>query len=94
VSQPKKGYFCSMFIRKKNPSDVISVQIIDKSSDKYHVVKTIGNGSDTSDIEKLYQQGKKWLLAYLGERDIFAGHTRKKKRNKLQKRCCPILEIF
>ncbi|GHV36666.1 hypothetical protein FACS1894180_2700 [Bacteroidia bacterium] len=67
-----------MFIRKKkNPSCVVSVQVIDKSGGRYHVVKTVGSSSDASEIENLYQQGKKWLSAYLGERDMFAEHTQK-----------------
>jgi len=36
-----------MFIRKKkNPSGVISIQIIDKSLGKYKVIRTIGSSSD------------------------------------------------
>ncbi|GHS99773.1 hypothetical protein FACS189421_10840 [Bacteroidia bacterium] len=61
-----------MFIRKKkNPSGFVSVQVIDKNGGKYRVIKTIGSSSDSVEIEKLYQQGKKWLSAYLGERDMF-----------------------
>ncbi|GHT54003.1 hypothetical protein FACS189451_08390 [Bacteroidia bacterium] len=64
-----------MFIRKKkNSSGVVSVQVIDKSSGKYQVIKTVGSSSDPHEIEKLYQQGKKWLSVYLGERDMFAEH--------------------
>jgi hypothetical protein len=48
---------------------------IEKSRDRYHVIKTIGSSSDAIEIENLYQQGKKWLSAYLGERDVFAKHT-------------------
>jgi transposase len=62
-----------MFIRKKkNPSGVVSVQIIDKSNGKYRVIKTVGSSSYAEEIETLYRQGKKWLSAHLGERDIFA----------------------
>ena len=61
-----------MFVRrKKNPSGVISVQVIDKSKGTYRVVKTIGSSSDSSTIETLYQQGKNWISAYLGEQDLF-----------------------
>lgn len=61
-----------MFVRKKkNPSGIISIQIIDKSKGRYQVIKTIGSSSDASTIESLYQQGKKWLSSYLGEQDIF-----------------------
>jgi hypothetical protein len=55
-----------MFIRKKkNPSSVIIVQIIDKGTGKYHVDRTVGSSSAISEIAKLYQQGRKWLSAYL-----------------------------
>lgn len=44
-----------MFIRKKkNKSGSVSVQIIDKSSGKYKVVKTIGSSNDLKDIEKMH----------------------------------------
>jgi transposase len=66
-----------MFVRKKkNPSGIISIQIIDKSKGQYHVVKTIGSSSDASTIESLYVQGKKWLSNYLGEQDIFDVHNK------------------
>src|SRR5690554_49397 len=61
-----------MFVRrKKNPSGVVSIQIIDKSKRTYRVVKTIGSSSDFSTIETLYQQGRKWISTYLGEQDLF-----------------------
>ena len=61
-----------MFVRrKKNPSGVVSIQIIDKSKGTYRVVKTIGSSSDFLTIETLYQQGKKWISTYLGEQDLF-----------------------
>src|SRR5438309_5331384 len=46
-----------MFVRKKkNASGVISVQVIDKSSGKYKVLKTIGCSSDPLEIDQLYRQ--------------------------------------
>jgi transposase len=46
-----------MFVRKKkNKSGVISIQIIDKSSGKYRVIKTIGSSADATEIEQLYQK--------------------------------------
>lgn len=72
MSQPKKSISLNMFIRKKkNPSGVVSVQIIDKSRGAYRVVKTIGSSSDTATIESLYQKGKKWISAYSREQDVF-----------------------
>lgn len=64
--------FAGMFVRKKkNPSGVVSVQIIDKHKGRYRVVKTIGSSSDLTIVETFYQQGKKWISRYLGEQDIF-----------------------
>ncbi|GHV54634.1 transposase [Bacteroidia bacterium] len=73
-----------MFIRKKkNPSGVVSVQVIGKSNGKYQVIKTVGSSSDAIEIERLYQQGKKWLSAYLGERDMFAEHTQEEEEKQV-----------
>jgi hypothetical protein len=48
-----------MFVRKKpNKSGVISIQVIDKSSGKYKLIKTIGSSSDPKIVEQLYKQGK------------------------------------
>jgi hypothetical protein len=39
----KKNYFCSMFVcKKKNPSGVVSVQVINKSKGKYRVIQNSG----------------------------------------------------
>jgi transposase len=66
-----------MFVRKKkNPSGIVSVQIIDKSRGRYHVVKTIGSSSEISEIESLYHQGKRWISMHLGEQDIFEAHDK------------------
>ncbi|MDR1371928.1 MAG: hypothetical protein LBJ17_02210 [Dysgonamonadaceae bacterium] len=35
-----------MYAKKKNPSGVVSVQVIDKSGGKYRVFKTVGSSSD------------------------------------------------
>ncbi len=72
-----------MFIRKKkNPSGVVSVQIIDKSRNSYKVFKTIGSSSDSAEIDKLFEQGQKWLAAHCGKRDMFqeAGRQREEKQ--------------
>lgn len=46
-----------MFVRKKkNKSGVISIQVIDKSSGKYKVIKTIGSSADAAEIEQLYKE--------------------------------------
>jgi hypothetical protein len=62
-----------MFVRKKkNPSGVVSIQIIDKSRGKYKLVRTIGSRSDILEIENLYNQGKKWISSQTGAIDMFS----------------------
>lgn len=62
-----------MFVRrKKNPSGVISVQVIDKSQRAYKVIKTIGSSSDPVEVLRLYSEGKKWIANKTGVRDMFA----------------------
>ena len=60
-----------MFIRKKkNKSGSISVQVIDKSTGKYRVLKTIGSSKDSKIIESLVIKGKEWIKSYSGQLDI------------------------
>lgn len=59
---------CIMFIRKKpNPSGITSVQIIDKSLDKYRVVQTVGSSSDPDEIEQLVKKGKEMISRMHGQ---------------------------
>ena len=54
--------FVIMFYRnKKNKSGVISVQVIDKSSGSYKVVKTMGSSADANEIQKLQVQAQQWI---------------------------------
>ena len=56
-----------MFVRsKKNKSGVVSVQVIDKSSGKYKLAKTIGSSSINSDVQKLIKQGHQWIKNHSG----------------------------
>jgi transposase len=51
-----------MFVRKKkNASGKVSIQVIDKRSGKYSVIKTIGCSDDPVEISVLFQQAKKWI---------------------------------
>jgi len=60
-----------MFVRKKkNKSGVVSIQVIDKSSGKYKLIKTIGSSSDIEEIEQLYKKGKEFVQTYNGQRTI------------------------
>jgi transposase len=71
------GIFTGMFVRKKkNPSGIVSVQIIDKSKGRYCVIKTIGSSADVPTIKNLYLQGKQWISSHLGEQDIFGAHDK------------------
>lgn len=75
-----------MFLRKKkNPSGIISIQVIDKSKGKYRVCKTIGSSSDAAEIEALYQQGKKWIMSACGNRDMFSEYDRMQEEEQLTK---------
>ncbi len=69
-----------MYVRKKNnKSGLISIQVIDKSSGKYKVIKTIGSSSNVQKVEGLFRQGQQWIkeqseqieLDLYGQRDIF-----------------------
>jgi len=56
-----------MFIRqKKNKSGVISIQIIDKSSGRYKVLKTIGSSSNNLNITELVTEAEIWIKKHSG----------------------------
>lgn len=60
-----------MFVReKKNPSGVASVQIIDKSSGKYRMIKTIGSSSDPNEVARLFREGEAWIKSRIGQTEI------------------------
>jgi transposase len=60
-----------MYVRKKrNESGIISVQVIDKSSGRYRVIRTIGSSSDPQKVETLYLQGLEWISGYAGQRQF------------------------
>lgn len=68
-----------MFVRKKkNKSGSVSIQIIDKSTGKYRVVKTVGSSSDPDQIDFLWKKAHyvipeltgQTTLALLPEEDI------------------------
>jgi len=57
-------YLYTMFVRKKrNKSGVISIQIIDKSTGKYKLLKTIGKYIESGHIKA---EGKKYYLTRKG----------------------------
>jgi hypothetical protein len=70
-----------MYVRKKkNKSGIISIQIIDKSSGKYKVIKTIGSSNNSLELGSLLSQGKQWIkkqseqleLDLHGQKELFS----------------------
>ncbi len=60
-----------MFVRKKvNKSGVISVQIIDKSSGRYKVIKTIGSSIDSQELSNLVLRAKEFISTMIGLQEI------------------------
>lgn len=65
-----------MFIRRlKNRSTTWSVQIIDKSSGKYKVFKTIGSASSESEVQVLLQLAKQELDKIRRQPEIFISES-------------------
>jgi len=64
-----------MFVRKKrNKSGVISIQIIDKSTGKYKLIKTIGSSDNSNEVDRLYQEGLDYVKHFQGQQTInFSG---------------------
>lgn len=51
-----------MFVRqKKNKSGVVSIQVIDKSSGKYKLLKTIGSSNNLKEIEKFVAEARNYI---------------------------------
>jgi hypothetical protein len=72
-----------MFVRKKkNPSGVISIQIIDKNQKKYQVIKTIGSSQDPNEVSVLFNQGKKWIATHWVKATCLRFRHRKPKKSK------------
>ncbi len=60
-----------MFVRKKpNKSGITSVQVIEKSSGKYRVIKTIGSSSDDEQINRFVEEGKRYIQQSGGVQEI------------------------
>ncbi len=56
-----------MFVRKKkNKSGKISIQVIDKSSGKYKVIKSFGSSDNPLIVEDLFNKAQQWIKDYLG----------------------------
>lgn len=60
-----------MFVRKKpNKSGIISIQIIDKSSGKYRLIKTVGSSSDPSVVDSLLEDARLQITELIGQRSL------------------------
>ena len=60
-----------MFVRKKhNSSGVISVQVIDKSTGKYVVKKTIGSSKDEQRVMQLVAEAYQWIQKQIGQESL------------------------
>ena len=60
-----------MFVRKKpNKSGLVSVQVIDKTTGRYRVVKTLGLSNDPEVIETLIREGKNYIQGQTGIQQI------------------------
>ena len=65
------AYFGDMFVRKKpNTSGSTSVQVIDKSSGSYKVVKTMGSSDDPQQIDRLIRRAHQWISHQLGQSEL------------------------
>jgi len=74
------SYLYFMFVRRKrNPSGVVSVQVIDKSSGTYKVHRTVGSSLDATEVERLYREGKEWISTFGGQMDLFASEEQEKR---------------
>ena len=61
--------------KKKNPSGVISVQVIDKSNGKYVVRKTVGSSRDVFQVDLLVSRANQWILDQKGQEALdFTNH--------------------
>ena len=73
-----------MFIRqKRNKSGVISIQIIDKSSGKYKLYKTVGSSSDPAQISNLLAKAKSDLQQITGSQELDFTDTTRQIKNVL-----------
>lgn len=56
--------------KKKNKSGIISVQVIDKSSGKYKIIKTIGSSALPSEIDTLVDEARRFISSYGGQQEF------------------------
>lgn len=60
-----------MFIRKlKSKNGKTYVQVVDKSSGRYKVLKSFGSSVDGTEMEELTQKAQKWITDYTGDMEL------------------------
>lgn len=68
-----------MFVRKKpNKSGVISIQIIDKSSGSYEVLRTVGSSADPDTVNRLYREARHEISQLSGQQQFNFDKNREK----------------
>ena len=73
-----------MFVRKrKNRSGTTSVVVVDKTRGVFRELKTIGVSDDKAVIESFCRQGKKWIDAQMGTRDVFNEREREREEKQV-----------
>ena len=66
-----------MYVRElKSNNGKTYVQVVDKSSGKYKVIKNIGSSSDKNAIRKLLEEGNKWIKDYTGQQELDFANTK------------------
>ena len=67
----KKVYSFYMYIRKvKNSNGKTYVQVIDKSSSKYQVIKSFGGSNDLLHLKELINNAQKWITRRAGRMEF------------------------
>lgn len=56
---------------------MVSVQVIDKSSGRYKVIRTIGSSLEESEVERLLTEGRNWIAKQRGLQEIDFTNYRK-----------------
>ena len=60
-----------MYVRRiKSKNGKTYVQVIDKSSGKYKVIKNIGSSSDNTTIKRLLKEGSQWIKEQTGQQEL------------------------
>jgi transposase len=64
-------YLCFMYVRKlKSPNGKTYVQVVDKSSGQYKVIKSFGGSDTNKGIEALFSKAKEWLNSNNGLQEL------------------------